>query len=68
MWITYASASYCTWESCRRCCQVTPNGCFNTNTMYLRVFLKLNQREDYKVSTALAMIVTVTIQVMVVVI
>lgn len=28
--------NYCSWETCRRCCQVTPTGCMNSNDYRLR--------------------------------
>ncbi len=34
-------ADYCSYETCRTCCQVTPTGCINAIDFNIRVYLTL---------------------------
>lgn len=36
IFFSFALCNYCSQETCRRCCQVTPNGCFNANNFNIR--------------------------------
>ena len=46
--VTATYCNYCSTETCRRCCQVTPTGCINAMDFNIRVYYFLNKiiRDD----------------------